>query len=319
MAALTVHRIPLPTPYPVGRINTYLMPGPPVTLIDTGVRSGRSIKALEAGLESASLSISDLDAVLITHPHYDHSGAAAEIVRRAGADVYCHPEAIRDLAEEHLAFGEALSRYGAPGKLLEVLAGLDQMNDRFGEPLNDIPGLRTIEDGETVVVGEHTLTPVHTPGHHPGHLCFRVSGQPTVFCGDLILADITPNPLPHFDPSAARGRLPSLSLYLKSLDRLESMGPLEGLPGHDTPVADTAAAASEARKHVLDRSQTLWLLCSDNVGSTLFAIAQKLFGEEDPVGQALAFSEVLAHCDLLEDMGRIRVDHEAGKVVEVLS
>jgi glyoxylase-like metal-dependent hydrolase (beta-lactamase superfamily II) len=319
MASLIVHRIPLPTPYPVGRINAYLMPGPPVTLIDTGVRSNRSIKALELGFESANLSISDLDAVLITHPHHDHSGAAAELARRTGVPVYCHSEAVRDLAKEHLAFGEALSRYGAPDTLLEILAGLEQMNDRFGEPLGDIPGLTILGDGEPLDVGEHQLIPVHTPGHHPGHLCVRVAGQPTVFCGDLILADITPNPLPHFDPSAERGRVSSLSLYLKSLARLESMGPLEGLPGHDTPVADTAAAAREARKHILERSQTLWSLCANNVGSTLFAIAQKLFGEENPLGQALALSEVLAHCDLLEDMGRIRVDHDRGKVVEAIT
>mgnify|MGYP000166842969 CR=1 FL=1 len=44
--------------------------------------------------------------------------------------------------------------------------------------------------------------------------------------GDLLLPDITPNPLPHFDADAPRGRHSSLALFLASLDRVEALGSL---------------------------------------------------------------------------------------------
>ncbi|MDO9354725.1 MAG: MBL fold metallo-hydrolase, partial [Solirubrobacteraceae bacterium] len=82
-----VHRIALPTPFAVGRINTYLLVGDPLTLVDCGVNTGVSLDTLEAALESLGYRIEDLEQVILTHEHFDHIGLAEIIARRAGCPV----------------------------------------------------------------------------------------------------------------------------------------------------------------------------------------------------------------------------------------
>ena len=78
--------IPLPLPH-VGSVNAWLLPGDPVTLIDTGPREDEALAALEAGLRREDLRLEDVELVLATHHHLDHVGLAATIQRRSGATV----------------------------------------------------------------------------------------------------------------------------------------------------------------------------------------------------------------------------------------
>src|SRR6266545_6574741 len=78
--------IPLPLAH-IGSVNTWLLPGDPVTLIDTGPREERALAALEAGLRREGLHVEDIELLLATHHHLDHIGLAATIQRRSGARV----------------------------------------------------------------------------------------------------------------------------------------------------------------------------------------------------------------------------------------
>ena len=69
-------RIPLPLPH-IGSVNAWLLPGDPLTLIDTGPCDDAALTALEAGLGRAGVALEDLELVLVTHHHLDHSGLAA--------------------------------------------------------------------------------------------------------------------------------------------------------------------------------------------------------------------------------------------------
>ena len=309
--------IALPTPYPVGRVNVYLLPGAPPVLVDTGVRSSRSVRALEEALAARGFALEDLGAILVTHPHFDHAGAALELARRSGAPVRCHRDAARDDAPGRRGFLELAGRFGAPASLLAELEGAWSHGDRFGEHLHAAPEVRFLEDGELVEVGGSTLEAVHTPGHSPGHMAFLSRGREALLCGDLLLALITPNPLPHLDPEAPRGRRSTLRLYLDSLDRVEALGPLRGLPGHGAPLADTVESARRARRHIMRRSEVLFRLVGNRPGARVFELAEAAFGQTDGLGRALAFCEVLAHVDLLEDGGRLAVDPEDGSTAPV--
>jgi len=255
--------------------------------------------------------LEEVGGILLTHPHYDHAGQAAEIARRTGVRVYTHADGVEYAFRGQELFYEALERYGAPPSLLEQLRELNRAGERFGEQVREVPTLTLLADGETVP-GETRLVALHTPGHNAGHLCYVDREAGVMFCGDLLLRGITPNPLPHFDPDAEHGRLSSLQLYLESLDRVEDLGPLAGLAGHGGPLKDTAAAARKARTGIHRRSELVVELCAEHPGATLYELAGHLFGEEFPLGQALAFTEILAHCDRLEAAGKITVDHDAG-------
>ncbi len=82
-----IHRIAVPTPFAVGRINCYLLTGEPLTLVDTGPNSGTALDYLERGLAELGFRIEDLELVVLTHQHMDHEGLLQIIARRSGAEV----------------------------------------------------------------------------------------------------------------------------------------------------------------------------------------------------------------------------------------
>src|SRR5262245_22456897 len=84
-AGIRVLRIP--TPFQVGRVNTYLLEDEPLTLIDSGPNSGKALDELERQLEALGHRIEDLELVVITHQHIDHLGLVDIVAKRSEAEV----------------------------------------------------------------------------------------------------------------------------------------------------------------------------------------------------------------------------------------
>ena len=82
-----IHRIALPTPFLVGRVNCYLIEDEPLTLIDTGPNSGKSLDDLERALAALGRRIEELELIVVTHQHMDHLGLLEILARRSGAEV----------------------------------------------------------------------------------------------------------------------------------------------------------------------------------------------------------------------------------------
>ena len=78
-------QIQAPLPH-IGSVNIWLLRGDPLTLIDTGPRSDEALIALEAGLRREGLRVEDIELVIPTHHHLDHSGLLATIVGRSGRE-----------------------------------------------------------------------------------------------------------------------------------------------------------------------------------------------------------------------------------------
>ena len=88
-AAAGVHRLAIPTPFAVGRVNVYLIEDEPLTLVDAGPNSGRSLDELESQLSALGHRVEDIGLILVTHQHIDHIGLVSIVARRSGADVAC--------------------------------------------------------------------------------------------------------------------------------------------------------------------------------------------------------------------------------------
>src|SRR5215216_3780648 len=120
--------IPLPLAH-VGSVNAWLLPGDPITLIDTGPRDDGALAALEAGLRRNGLRVEDIELLLATHHHLDHVGLAATIQRRSGASVAVL-DRVADYATRYSAqveddrrFARALmAHHGVPD---QVIAGTE--------------------------------------------------------------------------------------------------------------------------------------------------------------------------------------------------
>ncbi|GAB4529223.1 MAG: MBL fold metallo-hydrolase [Anaerolineae bacterium] len=126
-------------------------------VIDPGDEGERILEAIEAsGLE--------ITQVLLTHAHFDHMGAAEEVVKVTGAPLALHPE---DLPLLNAAGGAMF----------------------FGLPSPPVPEvtMRLAADQE-IKVGELTLRVLHTPGHTPGHVTFYEPNERVIFDGDVLFS-----------------------------------------------------------------------------------------------------------------------------------
>ena len=84
---VVIHRLSIPTPFMVGRVNCYLIDDEPLTLIDCGPNSGKALDELEQALAGHGRRIEDLERIVITHQHLDHLGLVDILARRSGAEV----------------------------------------------------------------------------------------------------------------------------------------------------------------------------------------------------------------------------------------
>ena len=108
-------------------------------------------------------------ALLLTHAHVDHLGGAGSLHRTYGAHAYLHPDDAW-LAESPEAQLRALFGIVPPGDYAPP--------ERFHD----------LEHGQGLDLAGVSLEVVHTPGHTPGHCCFRIEDEGILFSGDQLFA-----------------------------------------------------------------------------------------------------------------------------------
>ena len=142
------------------------------TIVDPG--PGSTLETLRQGLRSRSISVSDLDAVLLTHIHLDHAGATGALVgENPRLAVYVHTNGAPHMID--------------PSKLLASAQRLwpNDLQRLFGETL-PVPAenLHIVEGGETLTLGSRQVEVVYTPGHASHHVSYFDKAEGVAFVGD---------------------------------------------------------------------------------------------------------------------------------------
>jgi glyoxylase-like metal-dependent hydrolase (beta-lactamase superfamily II) len=129
-------------------------------LVDPGEEAPKLLGAIEAlGVE--------LDAILLTHCHFDHVGAVAPVAEATGAPVYC-PRLEVPVLQDIMAY------VPWPG---------------FG-PFQSWDPEETVAGGERLQLAGFDVEVLFTPGHSPGHVTYALSSPddagPALFSGDVL-------------------------------------------------------------------------------------------------------------------------------------
>ena len=101
---------------------------------------------------------------------------------------------------------------------------------------------RTLANGDRIAVGEVSLVAVHTPGHTPDHLCYRIAD--VVFTGDHIMGGSTV-------------LIEDATAYMDSLKRVAALHPVHLYPGHGPELFDASAAITAYIEHRLEREREI--------------------------------------------------------------
>jgi glyoxylase-like metal-dependent hydrolase (beta-lactamase superfamily II) len=299
-------RTMLPTPFPVGPVNCYLLLGSTVTVIDPGMVWRDSTDQLTAFLAEAGLTPAGVDRVVVTHGHPDHFGAAGWLSDQADAPVLCGRAEIPKLLGQfgRLHHSELGGSLGIPDTLRDTFASFYTGVRRFTSVIDD-RRLTPVDDLDTLSLGDRMWTAQVTPGHAVGHLSLRDDTGDVLMSGDHLLGNITPNPVIEPDLELPDGRRRSLTEYLASLDRFAAMAPKLVLPGHGPGFTDVTTLIELTRDHhdrrcieVLDLVRTLGT-------PTPFDLSVAMFPQLEGFSHMLGVSEALGHLDLLEDAGQV--------------
>jgi glyoxylase-like metal-dependent hydrolase (beta-lactamase superfamily II) len=304
-----IRRLQIPTPFAVGRVNCYLISDEPLTLIDTGPNSGKSLDELQRQLAEAGHAIEDIGLVVISHQHIDHLGLVEIVAERSGADVAAIEPLVgfvesygSDSERDDEFAGGLMRRYGIPDELVSALRSVSASFRGWGSAAKVT---RPLADGETLRLAQRSLEVQHRPGHSPSDTLFWDADRRILICADHLIAHISSNPLLARPLDGSSERPKALVTYLASLARTRELDAEILLPGHGEPITDHVALIDERFAMHRRRAEKLRRLI-DERPRTAYELAQALWGNVAVTQAFLTLSEVVGHVDLLIDAGVVR-------------
>jgi len=304
-----IHRLPIPTPFAVGRVNCYLIEDSPLTLVDTGPNSGKALDELEQQLGERGHAIADIELVILTHQHIDHLGLVEIVTQRSGAEVAAIDVAVpffenfADDAERDDAFAaDIMRRHGIPEDVVVALRSVSRSFRAWGAHARIT---KPLHDGQVLELGDRKLEVQHRPGHSPSDTLFWDSERRILIAADHLIAHISSNPLLSRPLDGASERPKALLTYLDSLARTRELDAEIVLTGHGDPVIDHRALIDDRMAMHARRAEKIFGLLAEGP-RTAYELAQALWGNVAVTQAYLTLSEVIGHADLLIRDGRVR-------------
>lgn len=163
---------------------------------------------------------------------------------------------------------------------------------------------RRIRDGAVIGVGGLEIVAVHTPGHTPDHLCFRVERR--LFTGDHIMGGSTVV-------------IEDAADYLESLYKVRDLDVDRIEPGHGPPMDDAAAVVDEYIGHRLMRERQLVAALRSGAG-TVGDLVEAVYGHVPAEIVPAATHQVIVQLDKLSREGVVqfsRAGAGSGTAVEL--
>jgi glyoxylase-like metal-dependent hydrolase (beta-lactamase superfamily II) len=299
----------LPLPFALDHVNIYFLEDDGgFAAVDTGIGDEKTKQAWRVLLDGP-LRGKDITRLILTHHHPDHMGLAGWLVEQLGVPI--HMTETEFLFAQHLGhnaqavdvegYRDFYRRHGMEERYADVIVNQGHQYKRMitGLPWN----YRQLNDGEVLSIGGR-MVEILTGGGHSSNQAMLFSRDEGIFLSaDQVLPKITPN----IGVLAISPEADPLGLYLRSLSRIREQIPNDVLvlPGHKQPFTELYRRIDELENHHEVRCRVVEKACREQPLSAA-EVRPLLFNRDlDPHTLSFAFSETLAHMNMMAREGRI--------------
>lgn len=277
--AADVVRIVAPNPSPMtasGTCTYVVGRDADAAVIDTGPADDGHAERIRAALAGRTLC-----AVLVSHPHLDHS---------AGAHAFAGG------AAPVMAFGGVAAGRSA---MMRRLAERDDLGGGEGTDGGFAPDV-VVADGAVVAGDGWRLVALHTPGHMGPHLSFHWPDRRLCFTGDVAMG---------WSSTLISPPDGDVTQFFQSLDRLRSLSAAALLPGHGPVVTNPAERLAALRDHRLAREAAI--LDALGYADRIATLLPRVYADTPPAMHAMAARNLFAHLLRLVETGAATADRLA--------
>ncbi|WP_019242141.1 MULTISPECIES: MBL fold metallo-hydrolase [Bacillus] len=309
-----IAKITIPTPFPVGDVNAFVIKGDALTLVDAGPKTEETHQAIQAGLKDLRLDMKDIDQIIITHHHPDHVGGVdffeegTPILGHENNKFWLNPdEAIFHYYEGF--YLDLAKELGIPSEFHKYVGTMKSGLKYSCNRSLDI----SIKEGDTVP-GLNDWVVYETPGHAESHISLYRESDGAFIGGDLLLQKVSPNPL--IEPPMKEGddRPKSQLLLNHSLNRLLEMPIQTVFAGHGDEIHQPNDLIHKRLAAQHERAMKVRELLKQEP-ATVLQICMKLFPGIYQKQIGLTLSETLAQFDYLLDLDEIRGEETKNGIV----
>jgi len=301
-----VHRLPFDIEWPPGTAYAYVLDVEEPVLVDAGGPGEVGRDRLVSGLAAVGLDPSDVDHLLVTHPHTDHDGQVATLLETGTPTVYA-PAGVRERLERDPEDLAATVRENARA------AGLPDVNAQVDRAVGSLERNRgclppqhidvAIAGGDSVRAGDVAFEAVHVPGHQENQFALLADGL--LFAGDAAVEPFRPAAL-HVGFDA--GCRDAIDAFYDGLDALTAVAPAVDrvYPGHGPVFTDLAGTIERDRESLDQVLETTRAAVRALEAPTAYEVTRERVADLD--GREYTVFESVGALARLERQGVLRSD-----------
>ncbi|MDF1507527.1 MBL fold metallo-hydrolase [Robertmurraya sp. DFI.2.37] len=306
-----IAKLILPTPFPVGDVNVYVIKGELLTLVDVGPKTEEAWQALNEQLKELDLQPGDVEQVVLTHHHPDHAGLLDYF--SASLPVYGHPLNNRwlqptesFLAESEQFFIKSFHEFGIPKDYWRLAGAIKKELKYSCNRL--LTGFLTEGDSPQ---GLSDWKVIETPGHAQSHIGLYREKDGCFIGGDHLLAHVSPNPILEPPISMGSDRPKPLLQYNASIKKLLDIPINLVYSGHGEDILHKNELILNRLSQQHERAKKVKKMLEKNA-LTVFEACQLLFPKVYERQLSLTMSETVGQFDYLMAEKEIKECNEDG-------
>jgi len=307
----------VPTPFPIGPVNLYVLLGDKITLVDTGPKTEMAWKMLIYQLNKNGIRMKDIDQVVLTHHHVDHSGLSSVMMQyHPKLKMFAHEKSIpwierreESLQQKRRFFKQLYEENGLSDEQIEKIQRYQTYLDQFIDPVK-VDGALAEGDAIEGLPGWKVL---YTPGHAQGHISLYHSESQTLIAGDHLIEHTSPGAFVEPATSENEPRPRSFVDYQESLERMKEMNIRQVLSGHGKVIYQPKEMMTKQLDRLTEQAEKVRKHLQEGP-LQVYDLMKLLYPQRYKKHLPLFFSEVIGSLDLLEKQGKVEAYQENGRI-----